>query len=330
MSMLIPNLEELVAPDHEYQQILKLIDFSKLCYTLRLEYSTIGRAGYPVEQGFKCLLLQFMEDLSDRQLERCLKENLAAKLFCGFTLVEPTPDHSYFGSLRKRIGVKHLEKLFTKVIKGLKDSGLVSEVFSFVDASALHARVDVWRARDKAIEDARNDQEDDDGNPTMNNKNISRYTSDPDARFGAKGKKRIWLGYKRHVCVDMKQGFITKTKVRPANEPDHKGLQDVCPEGGMVCADKAYCSDEAKEMLRKNDCYPGVIHKKNMKEKNRERERWLSALRMPYEGVFAGLSNRARYRGSTKCQFQALMQALAFNFKRLIKVATMPIEFVPA
>ncbi len=32
MSMLIPNLEELVAPDHEYQQIFKLIDFSKLCY----------------------------------------------------------------------------------------------------------------------------------------------------------------------------------------------------------------------------------------------------------------------------------------------------------
>ena len=37
-------------------------------------------------------------------------------------------------------------------------------------------------------------------------------------------------------------------------------------------------------------------------------------------------AHRVNFRG----QFQALMQALAFNFKRLIKVATMPIKFVPA
>ena len=37
-------------------------------------------------------------------------------------------------------------------------------------------------------------------------------------------------------------------------------------------------------------------------------------------------AHRVNFRG----QFQALMQALAFNFKRLVKVATAPIEFVPA
>jgi hypothetical protein len=46
--------------------------------------------------GFRCLLLQYVEDLSDRQMERCLAENLAAKLFCGFELMDQTPDFSYF------------------------------------------------------------------------------------------------------------------------------------------------------------------------------------------------------------------------------------------
>ena len=38
-----------------------------------------------------------MDDLSDRELERFLRENLAAKLFCDFTLSSKTPDHLLFG-----------------------------------------------------------------------------------------------------------------------------------------------------------------------------------------------------------------------------------------
>ncbi|MDN3505394.1 MAG: transposase [Rhabdochlamydiaceae bacterium] len=32
-----------------------------------------GRAGYHIESGFAALLLQWMEDLSDRELERFLQ-----------------------------------------------------------------------------------------------------------------------------------------------------------------------------------------------------------------------------------------------------------------
>ncbi len=83
MSMLIPNVEELVAANHPYREILSRLNFSELTKPLRKLYSEIGRGGYAIEQGFKCLVLQFMEDLSDREAERMLKENLAAKLFCG-------------------------------------------------------------------------------------------------------------------------------------------------------------------------------------------------------------------------------------------------------
>ncbi|MDR2781001.1 MAG: transposase [Holosporaceae bacterium] len=42
------------------------------------------------------LALQFLEDLGDRELERYLSENTAAKWFCDFKLTERTPDYSLF------------------------------------------------------------------------------------------------------------------------------------------------------------------------------------------------------------------------------------------
>jgi IS5 family transposase len=145
-----------------------------------------------------------------------LEDSLATKLFCGFALNERTPDHSYFSILRDRIGTKRLAEIFAHIRLSLKKAGLIREVFSFVDASELHARVDVWKARDKAIADRKNTARDDDDNPTMNNQNASNYTSDPEARYGCKGKNRIWFGYKRHVSVDMTYGLIHSVAVSPA------------------------------------------------------------------------------------------------------------------
>jgi len=50
--------------------------------------------GFGLLRLFKCLLLQFMENLSDRDLEKYLIENTAAKWFCEFGLSEVTPDFS--------------------------------------------------------------------------------------------------------------------------------------------------------------------------------------------------------------------------------------------
>jgi hypothetical protein len=70
-----------------------------------------GAAGYRVERLFRCLLLQVMEDLSDRDLARYLEENLAAKSFCGFPLSEPTPAYCLFTRVRTRIGPTRLSPL---------------------------------------------------------------------------------------------------------------------------------------------------------------------------------------------------------------------------
>ncbi|MCB9026138.1 MAG: hypothetical protein H6625_07475 [Bdellovibrionaceae bacterium] len=86
-----------------------------------------------------------------------------------------------------------------------------------MDASSMVAKVNIWKARDKAISDKKNEEKDDDDNPKMNNKNIENYSPDPEARYGCKGKNKFWLGYKRHHKVDMSQGIITAVKVTGAD-----------------------------------------------------------------------------------------------------------------
>ncbi len=58
--------------------------------------------GYGILRLFKCLLMQFMEDLSDRELERYLADSTAAKWFCDFALTEKTPDYSVFSKYVKK------------------------------------------------------------------------------------------------------------------------------------------------------------------------------------------------------------------------------------
>jgi len=142
------DLDSLLPSTHPYRRFQAylpdttevLVDMSQLK----------GAGGYGVERLFRCLLLQFMEDLSDRDLARYLEENLAAKWFCGFTLSEPTPDYSLFTRVRTRIGPTRLSQLFATMRDQLKAAGLMSEVFTFVDATHLIAKANLWEERDKA------------------------------------------------------------------------------------------------------------------------------------------------------------------------------------
>ena len=309
------TVDELVRSDHPYRYLLSLIDFEVLCAPLHSKYSSVGRKGYPIESMFKALLLQWMEDLSDRELERFLEENVAGKLFCGFELTDATPDYSSFCNVRERIGTEGLAGLFNRVRQGLKDAGLVREVFTFVDATQLISKFSVWKERDKAIEA---------GFKKLSNENISKVSADPEARLGCKEKVR-WFGYKIHASVDMSCGLICKVAVTPANVEDTKGAKHILPKQGMYFGDKAYGVGEAARTARRLGLHSGAILKNDMKLKNHDKDRWLTGVRMPYENTFARFEKRTRYRGIVKNQFQAFMQAFAFNCKRLVVLKAPPL-----
>ena len=147
--------------------------------------------GYGVLRLFKCLLLQFMEDLSDRQLERFVQENTAARWFCGFSLYDQTPDHTVFCKMRKRIGTHTLSKIFTNLRLQLKAQGVMNETFTFVDASHLIAKANLWEERDKAIQDKYE---------KLNNQVLPKVACDKQARIGCKSKKKYIRNTSVLIC----------------------------------------------------------------------------------------------------------------------------------
>ena len=98
------SLEDLVPLDHIYRKFQSLWTFQYAHKQLQKLEKANPYKGYGLLRLFKCLLLQFMEDLSDRELGRFLQENSSGKWFCGFSLCEKTPDYSVFSKIRQRIG----------------------------------------------------------------------------------------------------------------------------------------------------------------------------------------------------------------------------------
>lgn len=311
------TINDLVPMDHTYRKIIKAVDFKPVYKKFNKLYSKNGAPAVPIEQGFKALILQFMEDVSDRQMERFLAENNAAKWFCGFELTEKTPDHTYFCKLRKRLGTKAISIAFNHMVKSLEDQGLVGNCFTFIDATSIVSKAALWEERDKAIKE---------GEERLNNQNIGKHSSDKQARFGCKGKNKHWFGYKRHQSVDMKSGIIKKVCVTPANIPDAKAAKHILPRGGMVFADKGYSGKGVEKELKRKACHSGIIKKNNMKEKDQRRDAWLTKVRMPYEGVFSKINKRARYQGIAKNQLHAFMEAIQYNLKRASKI----LEYAPS
>ena len=302
------SLEDLVSSDHNYRKFAKLWNFSYAKRCLVKAQKDNPHKGYGTLRLFKCLLLQFMEDLSDRELERYLQENNAGKWFAGFSLAEKTPDHTVFTRIRQRIGTKILSKIFRNLRDQLRKQGYMNEVFSFVDASTLISKASLWKERDRAIK-AKYDR--------LNNEVLPKVAHDKQARIGCKGKDKYWYGYKEHASVDMQSGLINKIAITPANVTDAQGMKHVCPDEGAVYADKGYCTKPAREAAARKGCHLAAIKKNNMLDKNRDQDRWFSAIRSPYERVFAHRNKRARYCGIEKNQFATFMRAICFNLKRL-------------
>ena len=302
------TLDSLVPANHIYRQFSKIWSFDFVEKTLRSCEKNNPYKGYGMLRLFKCLLLQFMENLSDRELEKFLQENNAAKWFCGFSLVDRAPNYSVFSKIRQRIGLKRLSKIFSCLRDQLKTQGLMNEVFSFVDASSLISKAQLWEERDKAIKQKYD---------KLNNEILPKVANDKQAKIGCKGKNKYWYGFKKHVSVDMQSGLINKVAITPANKSDAKGMKNICPDQGAIYTDKAYCTKVARRTAAKKGCHLAAIKKNNMRGKNRDLDRWYSVIRSPYERVFSKQEKRVRYRGIEKNQFSAFMEAICFNLKRL-------------
>ena len=197
-----------------------------------------------------------MEDLSDRELEKYLAENLAGKWFCWFKLTDKTPDHSIFSRARKKIWTKELSKIFEDLKNQLSNKGYMSEVFTFVDASHLVTKANLWEERDNWIKE---------WYEKMNNETLPKVANDKEAKIWSKWKNKFWYGYKKHASVDMQSWMINKIAITQANVTDAKWIKHVLPSSWAVYADKWYCIWPAVISTKKKWLHLCAIKKNNMK-----------------------------------------------------------------
>lgn len=299
-----------IPPEHAYRKLKKLVNFELFAKKLQEKYSHLGQPGIPAVSGLKAMLLQFWEDYSDREMEKAVRENLAIRWFVGFSLNEKTPDHSYFGKFRKRIGTKYLADMFNFINNELQKEGLFGNIFYFLDASSIISKSHLWEERDRAIKD---------GHDKLNNLIVKNYAKDSEARWGAKSTSNIWFGYKRHTAVDMRYGLITKTTVTPANILDYQVVEQICPKEGYIFMDKLYDTKNTNLKIKACGSSPGTIQKNNNPNKNFDLDKWRSHMRMPFESTFARLSKRTKYKGKVKVMFQNYAESICFNLKKALQ-----------
>ena len=177
------SLEDLIPQNHNYRKFVQIWSFQSVEKELKKLEKENSYKGFGLLRLFKCLLLQFMENLSDRELERYMQENNAGKWFCNFSLSEKTPDYTVFSKIRSKIGPSLLSKIFSHLREQLKSQGYMNEVFNFVDATHLISKSNLWKERDKAIKKKYD---------KLNNEILPKVANNKQARIGCKGKDKFW------------------------------------------------------------------------------------------------------------------------------------------
>ncbi len=74
----------MISETHSYRRFTDIWSFNCAEKQLKKIETTNPHKGFSLLCLFKYLSLQFLEDLSDHELERYLQENNAAKWFCQF------------------------------------------------------------------------------------------------------------------------------------------------------------------------------------------------------------------------------------------------------
>jgi len=139
---------------------------------------------------FKLLVLQFMYDLSDRELEEAARDRLYFRWFCRIDPVGSPPDYTAFCRFRDRIGPDTIKSFFDDLVNEAAHAGFVLDNLSLVDATAIKAKVDVFKLKKPDDGDDNDSSRKSPGGP------------DPDVRWGKKSKKKPFFGYKAHAAMD--------------------------------------------------------------------------------------------------------------------------------
>lgn len=293
------------------QEIDELIDWSVLVEKIEATYKKgrRGRPSIPVIYMMKILVLQYLYNLSDPEMEDALIDRLSFQRFVGLSFSDEVPDFSTIWRFRERlVKADLLETLFDAVLQMIESKGkiLVKGKITTVDATIVAAN----RKAPKANE------------PSSRQK-------DTDARPTKKGNKG-YFGYKGHVGVDHETGIIHHARFTAANVHDSQEMDALLTgREKAVFADKAYDSANRKRKFRCRGIFYGVMEKAHrnrpLSARQKAMNRHKSRIRCQVERVFAHLKYwygyvRVRYVNYARNKLQFLMLCMIYNIRRALSL----------
>jgi IS5 family transposase len=299
---------------------------------LRRNQDAVGNPAYPALGMFKALLLQSWYRLSDRELSENLEDRISFSHFCGFSLDHEVPDNSTICRFRNEIHERGLAKLLLDMINSqIEAGGLEIRASVIVDASLLESSRRPRKQQDVFPVDEEDDSESQGGGGYDVK---TTYSGDSEAAWTVKGNKFCY-GYKAHIAVDAEHGFILAGHATPANRPDCKEMMAVVKgcgleKGAPVFADKGYSGQQYRQQLEDAGYFDGIMYRaarnRPLSEPQRLINRAISRFRGRVERAFGTLKRdhrmaRARYLGAAKVGLQLLLDAMAFNLKKAVRMA---------
>jgi IS5 family transposase len=215
-----------------------------------------GRPPYDPVLMFKVLVLQTLYTLSDDQTEYQIRDRLSFMRFIGLALEDRVPDAKTIWLFREQLTkAGAMERLFARFDAVLRDSGYLAMGGQIVDATVIQARRPRLTRGEKATikgggipetwSPAKRAQMDTEGRWTLKRgRKRAAGRSEPHERTETELVIPVF-GYKNHLGIDRRHGFIRSFAVTDAAR--HDGCQlgrllDPHNTASAVWADSAYRS----------------------------------------------------------------------------------------
>lgn len=336
----------IIPEGHFLRRLRQLVPWQRFTYRLIKYYRGKGKVGRPpIDPAImlKMLLLSYLYDLSERQVEEFCNYFLPAKYFLGLSIDAFAPDHSTLTVFKNRIlengKLRAYERMLDQIVAIAKEAGIEFGPLQLVDSTHSVADADL----------AQRKRRDEDG----------RGPRDPDARWGCKGTytyydeggqphqgKKHFYGYKTHTSLNQANQMITSLKVSCGNRPDNAFLCDLIRSDlaqglpiDTCVADAGYDDTDIHFTLQQlgiRNAIHLVRSRTEKKDANKEVWRRLKAqpwykpaLRTRYQierkfgeaKLHHGLG-RCRYVSLDRYGIQAYLTAIALDLKQMVRCLT--------
>lgn len=299
-----------------------------------------GRPPFDPVSMFKALILQARHNLSDAKMEFMIRDRLSWMRFLKFDLGGPTPDENTIRLFRNKLTqTGTLRRVMKAFDWQLQKKGYIPMAGQIVDATLVAAPKQRNSDGEKeAIKAGRGAEEiwPDEPNKAAQKDVDARWTLKigGKVRFDKDGRPlpQIALpvfGYKSHIVIDRRFGFIRQCAATSASHADGRMLAKLVTTDNTsseVWADSAYRSRKNEKWLA-SKMLVSHIHRrkpagKPMPQNIARANAAKSSIRAVVEHVFAHQKNRfglfIRTIGIARAEAKLILANIAYNFDRLI------------